>query len=37
MSRERLVADNDADDNYTLASPSMPADMYGAALTIGQV
>ena len=34
MPRERLIVENDADD---LAPPSMPADIYGAALTIGQV
>lgn len=36
MPRERLIAEND-DDNCTLASPSMPADIYGAALVTEQV
>jgi hypothetical protein len=37
MSRERLIEDNDANNNCTLGPPSKPADMYGAALTVGQV
>jgi hypothetical protein len=37
MPRERLIAENDADDWCCLAPPSMPADIYGAALTIAQV
>jgi hypothetical protein len=34
---EQLIADNEADDNCTLAPPSLHADVYGAALTVGQV
>ena len=37
MPHERLIVDDDADDECAVAPPSMPADMYGAALTIAQV
>ena len=37
MPHERLIPDDDADDSCPVAPPSMPADMYGAALTITQV
>ena len=37
MPRERLIVENDADDWCCLAPPSMPADIYGAALTVAQV
>ena len=34
---ERLIADDVTDDKCCLGPPSMPADIYGAALTITQV
>jgi len=34
---EQLIADNVADDDCPLAPPSLPADVYGAALVVGQV
>src|ERR1700685_3978852 len=37
MPHERLIMDNEADDECALAPPSMPADIYGVALTIMQV
>jgi hypothetical protein len=37
MPHEQLIVDDDADDECAVAPPSMPADMYGAALTIAQV
>jgi len=37
MPHERLLVDNDADNRCALAPPSLPADIYGVALTIMQM
>jgi hypothetical protein len=36
MPHERLIADDVTDDKCCLAPPSLPADTYGATLTITQ-